>query len=205
MIRHTRWLAVTGMAAGLTLVPATSANAEVRRSLDPAGDVVAVSVDAGPNLEHVATRLPERRHGDIVSLRAAHAARNVFVGLRFRNIRTDENLSHEVVVRTPEARYSFSFTNHGRRVFDRFFLNETTGNAFRCGGFAADVAPGEHRLRVAVPRGCLGVPRWVRVGAETTSRNVNGHFHYDDALRRGEDDPDWHFGGPALGPRLHRG
>jgi hypothetical protein len=192
------------MAASLTFFPAVGADAEERRSTDASGDVVAVQVDAGPNLEHEATRLPERRHGDIVTLRAAHAPRSVVAGLRFRNIRSDERMSHDLVVRTPVARFSFSFANTGRRVFDRFFLNETTGKAIRCPGFGVDVAPAEHRLRLMVPRGCVGHPHWVRVGAETTTRNVNGHFHYDDALRRGEDDPDWHFSGPVLGPRLQR-
>ena len=87
----------------------------------------------------------------------------------------------------------------GSRVRYVDWTNETRDTWPRCGGIEIRVNVIKDRVRVYIPRSCLNRPRWVRVGAQTDG------IGYDDALRRGRNDSNWLFDGPALGPRLSRG
>jgi hypothetical protein len=186
----------TSLAAALALFPGQGAAAEQLSAPDPARDVVSVRIDAGPDLQHIARRRPIRAHGDIVSLRALHAHERVIVRLGFRNIRETGHMWHTFVFATPGRRFTLDIDNQGSRVVD------TSLN--RCVDLKVRVRSAMDRMRVSVPRSCLDRPRWVRVGAETSTPSNRSDFHYDDALQRGRNDSNWLFEGPALGSRLHR-
>lgn len=194
--RTTRRMTTMGLAVAVATSATPIASAERRTSADPRGDVVAVRIDWGPNLEHLATRRPSRSHGDIVALEARHTHDRVVAVLRFRDIRADGTMGHTVVLQTAERRRTVYLTTRGGSV-----LGTDTG---RCDDLRSRVLIERDLVRLSVPRGCLDDPRWVRVGAETTTSAKRADFHYDDAQRRGHDDRDWGFEGPALGPRLHR-
>lgn len=203
-MRNIRSAITVGLAAGLALLPAQGAFGESFSRSDPVGDVVSVAIDAGPNLEHIATLRPGRAHGDIVSMRALHGDRRVIVGVRFRNIKPTGPMSDTLVFKTDRSRFSVQIDHTGRRVQSAFVYNESADTEVRCPDLKVHVGVLTDRLGVSVPRGCLHRPRWVRVGGETSTFAGSGDFDYDDAMRRGHDDPDWTFVGPALGPRLHR-
>lgn len=203
-MRNIRWVVTAMLGAGLALFPGQAASGEAFFAQDPAGDVVSVAIDAGPNLEHIARLQPGRAHGDIVSMRSLHADRRVIVGLRLRNIKPTAWMTHGLVLRTDRSRYLLQLEHTGRRVRHVFFYNESAESVIRCADLRIRAGITTDRLGVSVPRGCLSHPRWVRVGAETTSSSASGDFSYDDALRRGHNDSDWSFTGPQPGPRLHR-
>ena len=194
-----RSILTVGLATSLTLLLPGGAVGELTNATDPPGDVVTVEIDAGPNLEHHATVRPTIAHGDIRTLHANHAHTRVFAGLRFRNINPDKWLAADFAFRTPQARFLLEFSYENGRVRWVDWYNETRDAWPRCGGIEIRVNTSKDRIRVYVPRACLNRPRWVKVGAQADGRG------YDDALRRGRNDRDWLFDGPALGPRLSRG
>src|SRR4051794_9295668 len=76
-----------GLAACLSLLSVQGAAAEQSNASDPAGDVVTVKEDAGPNgNDTVSTRHPERAYGDIRHLHANHTYDRVAVSLRYRDL-----------------------------------------------------------------------------------------------------------------------
>ena len=202
MVRGIPCLAAAVSAMVLALLPVHGAAGEQVRAVDRARDVVAVRIDAGPNLEHHATLKPRRKHGDLVSLRAAYPDRHVIVDMSFRNIKPTGWMFHTVVLRTDSRRFGLDIEHTGRRV-----TTESLSGAGRdgCERLQVRVKVGQDRMRALVPRPCLNGPRWVRVGAETSLGGRCGDFCYDDAMRRGRNDSDWGFVGPVLGPRLQRG
>lgn len=203
MLRGTHWIGAATSAMVAALLPVQGAAGEQVRAIDPGGDVVAISIDAGPNLEHRATLKPRRKHGDLVSLRAAYPDLRVVVDMGFRNIKPAARMYHTVVLRTDSRRFRLDIEHVGRRVTD-----QTLWGAGRdgCGRLEVRVKVDQDRLRALVPRTCLNGPRWVRVGAETSAGGRRcADFCYDDAMRRGRNDSDWRFVGPVLGPRLQRG
>lgn len=202
MLRGIRWVAAATSAMVVALLPVQGAAGEQMRAVDPARDVVAVRIDAGPNLEHRAVLKPRRKHGDLISLQAAYPNRQVIVDMSFRKVKPTGRMFHTVVLRTESRRFRLDIEHTGRRV-----TSETLSGAGRDGCTRLEVRVNlEHdRLKSLVPRPCLDGPRWVRVGAETYLGGRCGDFCYDDARRRGRNDPDWRFVGPILGPRLQRG
>lgn len=169
---------------------------------DPAGDVVEV-IDRNDDGQGFARLRPPWAHGDIRALRVDHAPRRVFVVLRFRNINPRVDTVQNLVFRTRQARFSLQVFHKGRRIdrFESALWNDTRGTIAACPGRRMGVNVAEDRVRVTVPRACIGRPRWVRVGASTWGLGE------DDALRRGRNDSDvdsYSSPPPALGPRLFR-
>ena len=202
MLRGTRWVAAATSAMVVALLPVQGAAGEQMRAVDPPRDVVAVRIDAGPNLEHRAGLKPRRTLGDIVSLRAAYPDRQVVVDMTFRTIKPARRIFHTVALRTDDRRFRLDIEHVGRRVTDKTLWGAGPDG---CVELEVRVKVRQDRLRALVPRPCLNAPRWVRVGAETSTGGRCSDFCYDDALRRGRNDSDWRFVGPVLGPRLQRG
>lgn len=199
-----RWAILVGLTACLTLTSTQGAVGQIMRATDPAGDVVEV-IDRNDDGQGFARLRPRWAHGDIRSLRVDHAPRRVFVAMKFRNINprvadTVQNL----VFRTGRARFNLQVNHTGSRIYrrDSTLWNETRGTFVGCPGRRMGVDLAEDRVRVTVPRACIGRPRWVRVGASTWGLGE------DDALRRGRNDSNvdsYSSPPPALGPRLFRG
>jgi hypothetical protein len=196
-------LVVGSTAAGLLASP-QAASAEGLRRTDPRRDVVAVEIDAGPNHEHVATVNERRKHGDIVSMRVRHRDRRVVVRLLFRRVADKREIGTEIGIRTEDARYVVNVSSIGEHDIHVFILNLTENLSIQCANLGTRMSTERSVFRASIPRRCLDRPRWVRVGASTRTRARSADLHYDDALHRGRDDSDFHFG-PTLGPRLRRG
>ena len=192
-----------GLVACLPLLSVPGAAAEQTTASDPAGDVVRVRDDAGPNGNDTVARLrPERARGDLRRLHANHAHERVVMRLRYRDLNALGTVGNYYEFRTGRARFSLWIDwtrKHPDPVFGDF--NDDTHNiVVDCPGLTAENRPAEDRFRLDVPRSCLNNPKWVRVGAETWT----GSGYVDDALRRGRSVIGWQEG-PVLGPRLARG
>jgi hypothetical protein len=196
-----RWVITVGLTACL-LTSTQSAVGEVKKRTDRARDVIEV-IDRNDDGRGVARLRPRWKHGDIRSLRVDHA-RRVHVALRFRNINPKLYTTENFVFRTGRGKWSLSFDHTGRHIerFSRFWYNDARDAVARCRHLRIGVNAAEDRVRVSVPRPCIGHPRWVRVGATTWGLGE------DDALRRGRNDDSvdsYSSPPPALGPRVFRG
>ena len=203
-MRHFRnWAIAVGLTACLTLTSTESAVGEVMTRTDPVGDVVEV-MDPEDDGQGFARLRPAWKHGDIRSLRVDHAPRRVYAALSYRNINPKLDTEQFLVFRTGQGQWSLSFNHTGSRIepFSRFWYNDARDAIARCPRLRIDINVAEDRVRVTVPRGCIGRPRWVRVGAQTFGLGD------DDALRRGRNENNvdsYAAPPPVLSPRLSRG
>ena len=212
--RSNPWQPVTGSMARLgalfivtvatfLLVSTQTAVGEVMKRTDPARDVVQV-IDRNDDGHGFARVRPAWKHGDIRSLRVDHALRRVFVALKFRNINPRVDTVQNLVFRTGQATFSLQVWHKGRHIdrFESALYDDTRDRFVACPGRRMGANAAKDRVRVSVPRACIGRPRWVRVGAATWGLGD------DDALRRGRNDDhvnSYASPPPALGPRLFRG
>lgn len=183
--------ATAGLAAVLsTVAVAAPASAETYRHTDPARDVTAQD---GPR--------PDVKNGDIRDVRFEHARRNVTLRATFRDLaREGEGLQQFVQVETPTATYQFLVAAGPDNWSGEFY---PFGDGTGCGGTDFRLDYGRNVFTLSLPRGCVGNPRWVKVGLGTVTGffNETEEFRIDDALQRG-------FGldsdSLALSPRLSR-
>lgn len=159
------------------------ARAETWTTPDDPRDVVGVT--EGPE-ECGSTAEPAAYdgHDDAIGLKADLADRFLRTTLDFRRLRADYRVSLRVTVRTGSAVFHalLSRASGGpERVrlrqleptrADRRACAGTSSARVRCDGLRGDVRAGQDRVRVVVPRRCMGDTRWVRVGA-VVSRTVD--------------------------------
>jgi hypothetical protein len=85
----------------------------------------------------------------------------------------------------------------------------SAGRNLRCRGLRHAIDYRANTVGISVPRSCLGRPRWVRVGAETSSYSEAQEMHRsDDALFNGQHaspEPPAPPDALPFGPRLRRG
>lgn len=200
MLRYKSLIAAGSLAAGVALLPQVS-SAQIWVGTDPRGDVVEVHAHAGPSGEDYGTVRPRWAHGDVRRLRVNHADSRIRASLKFRNINRRVYTSHDFVFRTRQGEWYLSFDHTGRRIepFSRFWYDETRDVMARCPRLRIGINVAEDRVRVSVPRGCIGRPGWVRVGARTWGRGE------DVALRRGRNSFNYSFPDPLLSARVFRG
>lgn len=180
--------ATAGLAAVLsTVAVAAPASAEVLSKSDPAGDV-----------SDVAGQESDKTHGDTVDVRLEHARRLVRVRLDYLALdRVGALIQQSIRIETPTQNfYATARAQPGNWGGDLLF----SGGA--CNGAETRFDYGADRFALSVPRGCLGNPRWVRVGVGTSTYADDQDFGtFDDALQRQQD---LYYTGPKLSPRLSR-
>lgn len=182
--------AVLGMPA------AAQAAAEVHR--DPAQDVLRIE-DESPDTP----RVPRQRTADIVKIASVHGTHLVAVTLTLRNV-PSADFDFDVHVKTPEAGFfELSYVKYGADEPAQFDLWRVTGDyeEVPCPGKSRRADHTAETIRVAIPRGCLGGPAWVRTGAGSNVSAGPNAGYVDDARRGGVYDR----ARIALGPRLARG
>ncbi len=167
--------ATAGLAAVLsTVAVAAPASAETYRHTDPARDVAAPD---GPR--------PDVKNGDIRDVRFEHARRNVTLRATFRDLaREGEGLEQFVQVETPTGSYQFLVAAGPENWSGEFF---PFGDGTGCGGTDFRLDYGRNVFTLSLPRGCVGNPRWVKVGHATVTGlfRQTEQFLVDDALKRG--------------------
>lgn len=181
-----RGLLVAMVLAALT---STSADAQIWRHRDARKD--AVSVSYGEDGTPITTVDPDNTSSDITRLVVRHKAHTVLVDIHLRDLRSDLDANAVVRLQTPRTVYDAVGT-FGRD--DPGSVELTRGHRFvSCGRMSATFRPAVDRVRVRLPRTCLGDPRWVRVRASFTRFDPHGESaegtYHDDALATGEDAP----------------
>ena len=168
--------ATAGLAAVLsTVAVAAPASAEAFAHTDPDGDVSSI---AGVQ--------PEVTNGDIRRVRFEHARGSVTVRAGFRDLaKTSDGIQQYVVVETPTRTYEFVVVAGPGDRRGQFIPVTSVGP---CGGadFRLDYA--RNVFTLTLPRGCVGSPRWVRVGLATVTgfnEQEEQVILVDDALQRG--------------------
>lgn len=177
--------AVIGSLAAVALA-AAPAQAQQSSTRDAARDVTVFRGEGGTTTRAVI------KNGDIRRTTIAHKAGKVTLRVSFRDLAKKGNgLLQYTDIRTPTSRYDLSvFAGPG---------NWAGAHPSSCAGAAHKINYRTNVFTYAIPRSCLGDPRWVRVGFATATYEGDNQ-RVDDARRKGIDD-----NGIALTPRLTRG
>lgn len=170
---------VAALAAAL-LAPAGAATAGSVVVADPAGDLV----DHG---EHGSTLAPGYEIGDITGALVRHGARKVRVTIAHRDLAKVGVLTSTVLVRTGKGKAA------ARRITVTAGPGDYRGTVAVTNGYGRKVACPvarrisytEETVRVAVPRRCLGNPRWVRVATGVVSTPDHYASLYTDTAGAG--------------------
>jgi hypothetical protein len=192
-------LALTSLTALAVLVPAP-AMAGTYTSPDNTGDVWK-SVDTPHSWNEEVD--PTHSDGDISSSTVTYTGRTVTVTVQHAALSApagDDALFEYVLLRTNRGTHEFgvvfqSDAPNGQVIF---------GGRKRCRSArpAVDYAAGT--ITLTASRRCLKFPRWVRMGAQTSSfsgDDTNSTSYSDDAL---SSDADQSPSYPTLGPKVHR-
>ncbi|WP_244929994.1 hypothetical protein [Nocardioides sp. W7] len=192
MIRSSRRrVRVATLLTALTLlatpvVAAGSAQAGSWSHRDAKGDVVRGSAAGDGAVED-----PSDQATDITRLKVNHGPGKVTVTLVVRDLKGGD---HAVVGRlvTPEGDYSVTYLRSAD--LKMFTLTDDAAGAdtpdVPCRGKRISFDASGDRIRITVPRTCLGSPKWVRVGAglvrgDLMSMADADTVTMDEALRRG--------------------
>ncbi|MDQ6525425.1 hypothetical protein RB608_17515 [Nocardioides sp. LHD-245] len=186
-------LVVTGAAVAV----AAPAQADRWTYDDAAGDVTTQAVT---DTSITVTPLPEQANGDIVQVTGTHKARKVSITMRMRAPLTGPFMI-SAMLRVPGKRFmvmspkmpGFSSTELMELSMDE--------DASRCRGIKRTVGADRLSVRIAVPRSCLGNPRWFKFGAVLTTVALFTDASYDDdALATGMS----LYGNATMSPKIKR-
>lgn len=183
-----RSIAVAVLSFALPIAVGSAAHAETWSRTDSAGDVLALSSD----VDGAGQRDPHNRTADIRRVSVRHAARTVIITLRVRDLRGGDSMLLGAVA-TPDERYDLMVMRGSD--FRMFMLepssSEPDGAGSTCRGKRLEHATAQDRIRITIPRSCLGDPAWVRVGATyltgplLSSVDGEGEAYADDAMSTG--------------------
>jgi hypothetical protein len=178
---------VAAMLAAACTMATTTAQAQQLERTDGTGDVVLRDPDSNQ-----VTVEPDWANGDIVGLRVNHGPHRVKARLTFDELtRNVGAIFHDFEIRTPRRHFSAQvLTNEDAWKGDSELW--LPGRPKDCDGLKHKVDYAQDVVRVWVPRKCLGSPRWVRVGAGTSTWREDDESEgiesrWDEALRTGED------------------
>ena len=208
MVRFFRIHALTATALGAVLLATpTVAEARVHTGPDPRGDVVKFGEES-----ETVVRVPARANGDIVSTVFRHTNSRIRIRFNFADLRpqllyaffdlqlaTDEGLKRwvDLTIAPGQRAGVVSMWQLGRNGFDMVACS-----AHREVDYAANV------VIIGMPRKCLSNPHWVRIGADTRTRDPNDataadpSLFVDQAMEGAVADDEDRL---AMSPRLYRG
>lgn len=185
------------LAALALLVPAAPAAAETWSAPDRTRDVHEALVPTDPaDCETEDSRRPTDRARDVTRLSVDHDDTAVAVSVAMRRLAV-RRTSWVIHVRTPRHDYAVLVTPFGGLSATLLPVPSdvepapgdcgllVAGAEVPCEALDVGTARAERALTVTVPRGCLGDPAWVRVGADAAWKAV-----YDRWTPRVERDPD---------------
>lgn len=180
---------ITTIAAGTTaltlLATAGTAHAGSWSHHDARGDVFRSSMSD----DAVATADPADRTADITRFSVRHSARKVTLTLSLRDLRGGDSILMSRLV-TPTNEYEVSILRSAD--LRAFGIVDTAAQSeeLKCRGKRSSYDTRRDRIRITIPRTCLGSPTWVRAGAgyargDWTSFDETASLTFDEALRRG--------------------
>lgn len=209
MIPTYRHRAATLLAAlpllGASVAMAGTAHADTWSHRDAKGDVLSAPTETGKP-----TRAPGDKTTDITRISVNHAARKVVVTVKVRDLRRggDTMLLGRIV--TPKNDYAVMVMQSPDMqmfsLYDEKNLDEGI-DATSCRGKRLAYQAARNRIRITIPRSCLGDPRWVRTGALLVRGVLSDEstVTMDDALRKGISKKTMNQGTVSVGRRVRVG
>ena len=177
----------------LATVTTSPAYADQWRSSDHHRDVVSYRHDPDPAPCGTTTVKHHRKDKatDITALAVRHPDARVVIVVRFRDLRRQSEQVTSIALRTDRKTYELDIDrgHEGRTVV---FLSAwrppehvgecgaytTDALGIPCDGMEGTISPTLDRVTARVPRRCVGTPRWVRAGVNT-SRTLSSGTRYD--------------------------
>lgn len=177
-----RTILAVAVGALVPLVP-TAAHANRYTHEDGTGDVF-----SAPYNSTAFTPAPDRAVGDVVSSSIQHKRRVVVMQLRYLDLEPSSEFNgHVFVIRTPTMRRIVALVATSAFPNGRAQMTKPNRKKVTC-HIPHRIDYSLNTATVAVPRSCLGNPRWVRVGmAGTSFTGFTGAdtMWFDDALGSG--------------------
>ena len=167
-------LLLSVLLSGGTVALAAPAHADRWTYDDAAGDVThQVETPTSLSVETV----PERTNGDITQVVVDHRRTKVVIEVRTMAPITGPFVAG-IGLRSRGHRVALMWMRMpGMNSTDVMDFNDED---FRCRGLKRKLTAGKTSIRFAVPRSCLGNPRWVRVGATLSTLSMFTADSYDD-------------------------
>lgn len=158
-------VAVAALAAATLAAAALPAVAAQTSHRDATGDVVLLGVE-----NDSVTPQPSWKAGDIRRIGVAHRVHLVSVRLGFRDVARRTSNSYSYHIRTPHRGFwLIGYTAHEEPQGSWFLIRPNRGTPLRCAGLHHRVDYANEKVKVSLPRRCIGVPARVRVGASATT------------------------------------
>ena len=191
MIHPARALAALTGAATLTIVGMSPASAAYWSHDDTIGDVVAQTdtfdETTGEVQEGDLTPAPDNTDTDVASVTVDHRAHRIVLKTTLRDLTAASGIA-VYDIRTGARHYGV-MQRLGKKDqafgFPAFDLSRANGKPVRCAGVERNVDRAANVATVNIPRHCLGLPGWVRVGtgvAKIEATETSFGFLADDAL-----------------------
>lgn len=189
-------LAAPALALGLALgalVTAPPAGAEETVHDDAAKDVI----DRQNIPPYTETVKPKDRLRDLTSIRTNYADEKLAVTVGLRQLGAGYDFFVRVLVPSGDNYVVSSHDEAGTAedTYDLYLYPQGTrtgargGPPLKCPGLNLVRIPDKERIRVVVPRSCIGSPETVRTGALIHTFLDNGHSRSDDARRNADIEP----------------
>lgn len=186
MISRLRLVAAATLTLAVLPLGAT-ASAETWTRADARGDVEHLTADFDdPEI----TPAPEDAHTDITRVTVRHRTGRLVVDTRFRDLRGGPFFLN-VEMRTSWGEAGLLVMRQpGARLFQVAAETADGGGITRCSGKRVEIDRDRDRIRLDVPRSCLGAPTWVRarvdmMTGDLTSGEDVGIDELPDSERRG--------------------
>ena len=174
-----RIAALTVAALVATALPAI---AEETFHRDDTGDVLLLGVE-----DDSVTPQPAWEPGDIKRVGVTHGSHRVAVRLAFRDVAQGTDSAYFYRIRTPHRRFMLAgFTARDEPQGEWFLLSPSRERPVNCKGLRHRIDYANEQVKVSVPRGCIGHPDRVRVGAHArTTIDAKEQTRLDDAYSTG--------------------
>lgn len=164
-------LTLLGLVGGLT----SPAYADRHAAVDQTGD----AAELATGIPYIPA--PNHTDADVVKSVVNHKRRSVIVIVNLSDltkVRSGEEFDLIAAIKTNKKRYSVTLSSFNGRVGLQLVRGSRT---ISCAGAGRALSVSEDRLKVRVPRSCLGNPRWIKVGLSTFAA-VDGGSFVDDAF-----------------------
>lgn len=175
---HRAAAVLAGSILALTLAPAAPALAGEQSAKDATKDVVVSDLDGG-----VLDEAPKDRARDLTRIGLDYSRRQVALTAEVRELAA-QGYAFVWEVRTPANRYWVRFDHLDADIGIEVYDVEAEVPV-ACDGIQRRVSDRLDRVRLTVPRGCVGKPAWIRFGAVAVGQGGGG-FRVDDARRDGD-------------------
>jgi hypothetical protein len=195
-----RSAALAAVAAAVVAVPASS-YADARGHTDPKRDVRSVAIDENGNLVTTpSTAEPAATFADVTKVGVTHGSRTVTVVMHFRDLRkAGIAQEQQLLILSPKRNRLVLVDAAPGNWRGKVSMRTLHNKKVACGNLTRKIDYAHDKIRIGVPRSCLGRPSVVKVGTFSEVA-IGSKLYYDDGFTNGGE-----FNDPfGLSPKVHR-